>query len=48
MRPRAALPPAHRAKQVPGWHLDQPEPGTLIWTLPHGRSYTTRPDPYPI
>ena len=39
---------AHRAKQAPGWHLDQPEPGVLVWTLPSGRTYTTRPDPYPI
>ena len=39
---------AHRAKQAPGWHLDQPEPGLMIWTLPSGRQYTTRPDPYPI
>jgi hypothetical protein len=38
----------HRAKQAPGWHLDQPEPGVLVWTLPSGRTYTTRPDPYPI
>jgi hypothetical protein len=38
----------HRAKQAPGWHLDQPEPGHMIWTLPSGRQYTTRPDPYPI
>ncbi len=38
----------HRAKQAPGWHLDQPQPGLMIWTLPSGRTYTTRPDPYPI
>jgi hypothetical protein len=38
----------HQAKQALGWHLEQPEPGVLIWTLPHGRSYLTRPDPYPI
>ncbi len=37
----------HRAKQAPGWRLEQPEPGTLIWTAPHGRSYTVTPDPYP-
>jgi hypothetical protein len=37
----------HRAKQAPGWRLDQPEPGTLVWTAPHGRSYTVYPDPYP-
>jgi hypothetical protein len=38
----------HQAKQALGWHLEQREPGTLTWTLPHSRSYTTRPDPYPI
>ena len=37
----------HRAKQAPGWHLSQPEPGVLTWTTPHGRSYTVIPDPYP-
>ncbi|HEV3289422.1 MAG TPA: DUF222 domain-containing protein [Streptosporangiaceae bacterium] len=24
----------HRAKQAPGWHLSQPEPGLLTWTTP--------------
>jgi hypothetical protein len=37
----------HQAKQAFGWHLDQPRPGTLVWTLPHGRGYTTAPQPYP-
>jgi hypothetical protein len=37
----------HRAKQASGWQLSQPSPGTLIWTLPHGRSYTTTPGHYP-
>jgi len=37
----------HRAKQAPGWHLAQPEPGVLIWTTPSGRSYTVHPDTYP-
>jgi hypothetical protein len=37
----------HQAKQAPGWHVEQPEPGILVWTLPHGRRYTTRPEPYP-
>ena len=36
----------HQAKQAPGWRLDQPEPGTLIWTLPSGRQYTVTPEPY--
>jgi hypothetical protein len=38
----------HQAKQAPGWQLHQPRPGTLIWTAPHGRSYTTRPGSYPV
>ena len=38
----------HQAKQAPGWRLDQPEPGTLIWTLPSGRRYTVTPEPYPV
>jgi len=38
----------HRAKQAPGWHLDQPRPGELIWTLPSGRRYTSTIDPYPV
>jgi len=37
----------HQAKQVPGWHLSQPEPGRLAWTLPSGRTYTMAPEPYP-
>ena len=37
----------HRAKQVRGWRLEQPRPGTLVWTLPHGRSYRVDPEPYP-
>ena len=38
----------HQTKQAPGWHLTQPEPGTLIWTAPHGRTYQTEPGRYPI
>jgi hypothetical protein len=37
----------HQTKQTPRWHLDQTQPGVLTWTAPHGRSYTTYPDPYP-
>jgi hypothetical protein len=37
----------HRAKQAPGWHLSQPEPGTTIWATPSGRTYTTHPSVYP-
>ena len=36
----------HRAKQSPGWHVEQPEPGVFRWTFPSGRSRTTRPDTY--
>ena len=37
----------HKAKQAQGWHLDQPEPGVLIWRAPHGRRYQVEPDRYP-
>jgi len=37
----------HRAKQTYGWKLEQPEPGVLVWRLPHGRTYRVEPDPYP-
>jgi hypothetical protein len=37
----------HRAKQAHGWRLEQPQPGTLLWTIPSGRTYTTRPAEYP-
>jgi hypothetical protein len=33
----------HRCKQAQGWRLTQPQPGLLIWTAPHGRSYTVKP-----
>jgi hypothetical protein len=36
----------HQAKQAQGWRLDQPEPGVLVWRLPHGRSYRVEPRPY--
>jgi hypothetical protein len=36
----------HQAKQVRGWRLEQPVPGTLVWRLPHGRSYWVDPEPY--
>jgi hypothetical protein len=36
----------HRAKQAEGWHLEQPEPGVLIWHAPAGRSYATTPTEY--
>jgi hypothetical protein len=37
----------HQAKQADGWHLQHPEPGVLVWTLPHGRTYLPRLEPYP-
>ncbi|HEX9064996.1 MAG TPA: DUF222 domain-containing protein, partial [Streptosporangiaceae bacterium] len=36
----------HRVKQTPGWTVTQPEPGTLAWTTPSGRTYTTAPRGY--
>ena len=36
----------HRAKQAPGWHLEQPEPGHMTWRLPSGRTYETVGDLY--
>jgi hypothetical protein len=38
----------HRVKQAPGWKLEQPEPGVMIWTTPSGRTYTTRPTVYEV
>jgi hypothetical protein len=36
----------HKAKQTPGWNVEQPEPGVIRWTLPSGRTHTTRPTVY--
>jgi hypothetical protein len=38
----------HLIKHLPGWHLEQPQPGTFRWTTPAGRSYLVTPDPYPV
>jgi len=38
----------HRAKQAPGWHLVQDQPGQMTWRLPGGRSYATCAEPYPV
>jgi hypothetical protein len=38
----------HQAKQAHGWSLTQPEPGRMIWRLPHERSYETGSEPYPV
>jgi hypothetical protein len=37
----------HRCKQAEGWHLEQPEPGVLVWRTPSGRRYATTPTQYP-
>ena len=36
----------HRAKQAPGWHAEQPQPGIIRWRLPNGRTHITRPTVY--
>jgi hypothetical protein len=38
----------HRCKGSAGWRLEMPEPGILVWRLPHGRAYQTRAQPYPV
>jgi hypothetical protein len=38
----------HHTKQAPGWRLDQPEPGVMIWTTPSGRRYRTTGEPSPV
>jgi hypothetical protein len=38
----------HRCKQAEGWHLEQPEPGVMIWRVPSGRRYVTTPTAYPV
>ncbi len=38
----------HRAKQAPGWHLTQDQPGHMTWQTPSGRTYTTGGEPYPV
>jgi hypothetical protein len=38
----------HRLKQAPRWTADQPTPGTVRWTTPAGRTYTTEPTRYPV
>ena len=37
----------HRTKQAPGWTLTHHQPGTLTWTTPGHRTYTTTPTSYP-
>ena len=38
----------HLIKHLPGWRLEQPQPGVFRWTTPAGRSYLVTPDPYPV
>lgn len=38
----------HRCKGSAGWHLEMPEPGILVWRVPHGRTYRTHAQPYPV
>ncbi|MFT3875955.1 MAG: DUF222 domain-containing protein [Propioniciclava sp.] len=33
----------HRVRTHGGWRLDQPAPGVLTWTSPHGYTYATTP-----
>jgi hypothetical protein len=39
----------HKVKQTPGWTLtqNQHQPGTMTWTTPGHRTYTTEPTCYP-
>jgi hypothetical protein len=37
----------HQLKQLPGWQLAQPEPGTFAWTTPAGLTYRVKPDRHP-
>jgi hypothetical protein len=34
----------HQLKQHPLWRLEQPAPGSFLWTTPTGRTYTVQPD----
>ncbi len=36
----------HRMKGSTAWCLEQPRPGTLVWTAPCGLSWTVTPQPY--
>jgi hypothetical protein len=37
----------HRLKQHRGWKVEQVTPGTIRWTTPAGRTYSTEPTRYP-
>ena len=36
----------HQCKQLPGWSLAQPSPGSFTWVTPSGRSYPVHPTEY--
>jgi hypothetical protein len=38
----------HQLKQHPGWSVEMSGPGRVTWHMPHGRSYTTCPESYPV
>src|SRR5579863_3578558 len=38
----------HRLKQHPGWTAEHLADGTIRWTMPSGRHYTTEPTRYPV
>ena len=38
----------HRLKQHPRWKAERHPDGTVTWTTPAGRTYTTEPTRYPI
>lgn len=38
----------HRAKQAPGWNLQQPQPGVFRWQTPTGHVYHVHPTRYDI
>ncbi len=37
----------HRLKQLAGWQLTQPQPGTFLWITPAGLTYRVQPDQQP-
>jgi hypothetical protein len=39
---------AEDAAGLPGWRLEQPEPGIMKWRAPSGRVYTTTPTVYDL
>ena len=38
----------HKTKQAPDWKVEQPQAGLIRWTLPSGRTRTTRPTIYDL